>query len=102
MSLEQIFSIDICVSIQYCSRKAYYYSDDQHFMRLRDDCGLQDEWVPQENMDEEMVSAESSDDDSEDDKDVVGSKRRPTTERGNTSTETAMERDVQSEEDNND
>ena len=62
----------------------------------------QDEWVPQENMDEEMESAESSDDDSEDEKDVDVRKRRPTTERGNTSTETAMERDVQSEDDNND
>jgi len=53
-------------------------------------------------MDEEMESAESSDDDSEDEKDVDVRKRRPTTERGNTSTETAMERDVQSEDDNND
>jgi len=55
---------------------------------------LQDEWEPQENVDEEMESAgdNSDDDSSDDDHGVDGIKPSPT-DRKQKSTETAMERD---------
>jgi len=60
-------------------------------------CELQDEWVPQENMDEEMDSIDNTDDDSDDD-DVNAKERRPA-DVGSKSSETAMDRDSESDDD---
>jgi len=63
---------------------------------------LQDEWVPQENMDEEMDSIDNTDDDSEDDDDGndVNAKERRMADVGSKSSETAMDRDSESDDDN--